>query len=910
VTVTTLAAGTTTYTSETTVAVGDTLRFPPNSSATLVMDNKNLIIYGTLEMKPSGPNIVHTLQFINVNEANFVGAPLGGMSMVPVATDIGLWVMDTGIADLQGSPKVGWNRTGTDPSWDVTDELLSAPWAAGDYTSFATHTLGAAPETLVDPWGTTHTQEVFNLTRNVRIEGTAGHKAHALIMTPNVAQTIKYVQFRHLGPRTSANPSAKIRGRWSGVHFHHMGDSYTTTAVGCVVRDGGSHAYVSHASHGTTFTDCIAYNINEDAYWWDSEVAADLSDDVTYDHCLAAKLVPIPSYRGNRLTGFWLGETALSFADRDDPTPSGFAFDCMTVGNQGNDEASGYHWQEQHHAVWTFQGCGAHNNKRLGIYIWQNGPNDLLEDFTAFRNLTGVTNGAYRQQNQYRDAVLFDNTFADMEWLTVTQPSSSVGGDLRNSRVENLLHGDHVQSAENGIPTLIENSTLGHVTVNEFLPGFPMPARVDFVNCTQDGSTALELADFTVTWMHVDSVYRVQRPNGTAFQVNPDGSSDVIAAFAEPEAAGAFAAAAAALAGTGTVGISHGAFAAAKPAFAGTGTHQISISGTGAVAVRKPAFAGIGTGTTATTGHIEGGAASFQGQGSAAAEAVGGAGFPPFRVRSLRRSIHLRGVASAHVRGEGGTVIRSSMRLRPLAVGSRLRGALFPSSVRAGSGIVAVTGTGAFAASPATLAAFGDAGPVAGFGGIATAAASFSGTGTETIVGAGGVVAAAASLSGTGAESGAEVGNLAAGAAILSGTGAVASVGSGDFAAAPASFAGTGSETITGTGAFAGSAAALSGQASETITGAGAFAAVSASLSGSGVFATVFGDGAFAGLAAALGGTGEFAEILGEATFAANAAALSGVGTVLVIVDADEWYADGPFVKWHVRTISSHSGVS
>jgi hypothetical protein len=805
VTVTTLAAGTTTYSVETTVAVGDTLRFPPNSSATLVMDNKNLIVYGTLEMKPSGPNIVHTLRFTNVNEANYVGAPIGGTSMTPVATDIGLWVLDTGIADLIGSPKAGWNRTGTDPSWDVTDELLSTPWAATDYTTFATHTLGAAPATMVDPWGTTHTQEVFNLTRNVRIEGTAGHKAHALIMTPEVAQTIKFVQFRHMGPR---NP-VKVRGRWSGVHFHHMGDGgYDSTVEGCVVRDGGSHAYVSHATHGTLFEDCIAYNVNEDAYWWDSEVEGDLSDDVTYDHCLAAKLVPIPVNKG-RVAGFWLGETLVSFADRQDPTPSGTAVDCVVVGNQGT-LGVGFHWQENRHAVWDFTDCVAHNNKNMGIYTWQNaGTPDLFESYTAFNNRVGLLNGAYGNFFQFRDLVLFDNYHpasgveADFEWPSVTPAGTSLPGTIRESRIENMLHGDHVLAAGVRPPSLIENCIIGHVTVDEVPPDAPpRNTNVDYVNCTQDGSTALEPADFTVTYMHPDSIYRVQRPDGTAYQINPDGSDDVIAAFADLDATGDFAAAPAVLAGAGAVSINHGAFAAVKPAFAGTGTHQISISGPGAFAAVKPTLAGVGTGTTATTGRIEGGAASFQGSGSSAAEAVGPTGAPPFRLRSLRRSILLRGVVSAHLRGEGAAVDRSPMRVRPLSVGSTLRGILFPSSVRAGLVSNETTGTGAFAAAAASFAASGAAGDVVGTGAFAAGAAVLAGLGGESLSATGAVSASAAAFSATGAVGGIGTGTFGASAAVLAGLGSatyIEPVGTGAFAPPKPVLAGVGIASI-GTG--------------------------------------------------------------------------------------------------------------
>ena len=97
-----------------TVPAGHTLRFDPASDTTLELTG-NLVVMGTLEMKPR-PGVRHTLRFVGVDEAAFVG---GGMEVLD--SDVGLWVMDQGRLDIEGAPRAGWNRTGTHPTWSARD---------------------------------------------------------------------------------------------------------------------------------------------------------------------------------------------------------------------------------------------------------------------------------------------------------------------------------------------------------------------------------------------------------------------------------------------------------------------------------------------------------------------------------------------------------------------------------------------------------------------------------------------------------------------------------------------------------------------------------------------------------------------------------------------------------------------
>jgi hypothetical protein len=90
----------------------------------LVQSTGSVIVRGTLKFANGA-----TLRFINVDEARFRGG--GGDHPSPEqygTTDIGLWIADMGMLDTTACRDVlGWNRTGTDPSWLSTDTLVTSP---------------------------------------------------------------------------------------------------------------------------------------------------------------------------------------------------------------------------------------------------------------------------------------------------------------------------------------------------------------------------------------------------------------------------------------------------------------------------------------------------------------------------------------------------------------------------------------------------------------------------------------------------------------------------------------------------------------------------------------------------------------------------------------------------------------
>lgn len=490
------------------VSPGQTLRFDPAKNVTLELRG-NLVVRGTLEMKPN-KGVRHILRFVGIDETRFVG---GGMNVL--ASDVGLWVMGSGRLDIRGDPRAGWNNTGRDATWKSSDEILTTPFERGDSTTFApygggTVTSSGALATVTGPDGRVFSQEAFNLTRTVRIEGTRRGRTHIFIRS-SAPQSIMYAQIRHVGPRQGKLPNGNhfVLGRY-GLHFQMCGEgSRGSQVVGTVIRDCGSHAFVPHTSHGVTFTDCVAYSVNEDAYWWDP---GDATNDTTWEHCMAAKMVPIPSFRGYRLAGFHLGGGT-----------GNALIDSVAVGNLGSSGANGFIWPETGSGLWTFQGCVAHNNKTDGIFVWQNNVSPaVIQDFAAFRNRYGIEHGAYHNAFAYERCATFENVRG---MLLHAVSVSAATGPLRwnDSNFDDGIEVVRHTLKPEG-PAVIEDSPCSAVVVAE--SGSKAGGAYDFIR------TGLEPSDWTVSSMHRSSVYRVQRANGTAYRVMPDGTTAPIPAFA------------------------------------------------------------------------------------------------------------------------------------------------------------------------------------------------------------------------------------------------------------------------------------------------------------------------------------------------------------------------------------------
>ncbi|MFI5530885.1 hypothetical protein ACIA8O_20330 [Kitasatospora sp. NPDC051853] len=412
------------------------LTFAPDRPVSLTAHG-NVEVRGALTLAPRDAATVHAVRFPSVNEGRFQG---GGMALVE--SDTGLWVTGSGRLRLAGAKRTAWVRAAgplkagdtsirlaaAPAGWQVGDELAVTPTGTPDAEGFSERydhrtvtAVNGSTVSLDGPLKYAHPKvttgggvsvgaEVLNLTRNVRVEGTEKGRAHVHI-TSNQRADVRYAALRWMGPRSAGKEkwagkpvTEPVLGRY-GLHFHMLGDTTRGTVVeGVVVRDTGSHAFVPHNCHGITFRSCIAHQTWEDAYWWDGPLDTRTpqgpSHDITYDSCVASRTQFDPNPRGYRLTGFSLGAGK-----------GGVARDCVAVGVQGANGASGYEWPETSEGVWTFERCLAHNNLENGIFVWLNAEfHHTVGQFVAYHNGGwGIEHGAYLNDFDYNGTVLYGN---------------------------------------------------------------------------------------------------------------------------------------------------------------------------------------------------------------------------------------------------------------------------------------------------------------------------------------------------------------------------------------------------------------------------------------------------------------------------------------------------------------------
>jgi hypothetical protein len=502
-----------------TIDAGETVEIVGDATSTT-----NVVVNGTLKMRGGS-----TLTFVDVDETAFVG----GDTHHPVETDVGLWVMGKGVLDLQGTPRQGWNRTGTHDTWQPSDEYVRAPHGGEK---------GPQPWTLGDPVPCTDYNgeevcaEIVNLTRDVIIQGTESGRTHLFIHSSQ-PHTIRHVAIRHVGI-DDGGPSSRY-----GLHFHHGGDGSRGTVVeGVVVAHSGSHAFVPHASHGITFTDVVAYDTRNSAFWWDPDDLAtyptNATHDVTYDRALALQVHDGGYQTDYRLTGFYLGQGEGNRCT-----------DCAAVDvaakSSRNREMSGFYSPRSASGVpnvWTLENLVSHHNN-TGFFNRRRAstdpavrlPGGRVDGLLAYRNwYEGIHMPTYRDNWAFYDVHIVDNR---------SYPSvlhrTQVGGNVElpaNNKVTGLLDGsgraNHVISLWNG-PSLAPNVTV--VWTDLTLRGWktaPVLVRLDrtrfhdFVGVDVDGRD-MEPADFDVSRFVGDGLIRVQRRDGTAFAIDSAGVRDI-----------------------------------------------------------------------------------------------------------------------------------------------------------------------------------------------------------------------------------------------------------------------------------------------------------------------------------------------------------------------------------------------
>jgi hypothetical protein len=402
---------------EVTISAGHTVYADPNADF-VFNARKNIIVLGTLRMRPASPTVQHVIHFVDVNEAAFVG-----QGMDPVSSDVGLWVMGAGRLDIAGTAKTPWQYcscglnagatsipfVNANQGWRSGDDLVVTPTesptvGSRSYTGFETRDLlsKSGNTVIVDPLAHAHpvvngawSPEVLNLSRNVRIEGEPGQHAHIFIRSTS-PQTINYVELRYMGVE-------RVSGRYP-IHFHHSGDgSRGSQVVGTVVRDAGHHAFVTHISHGVTYKSTVAYNITGDAYWWDP---TDRSNDILYNRVVAARILPGGS--GVSTTPHFTRLAGIEFSSGR----GNVAKNSVAVGVESWNAPAGFEWPEPEGGLWTLEGTNrTHNHQANGILTWQN--TNTVHSFTGFVSFhngrVGIDHGAYGNNDHFQGCQIYGN---------------------------------------------------------------------------------------------------------------------------------------------------------------------------------------------------------------------------------------------------------------------------------------------------------------------------------------------------------------------------------------------------------------------------------------------------------------------------------------------------------------------
>jgi hypothetical protein len=513
----------------------------------VLQSTQNIVIHGQLNMAVSGWDKYQLIRFTGINENNYAG---GGDTVQ--ASDIGLWVVDTGRLNLDGRPTPGSGKTPyvnasggittgqstislnqTPANWKSGDDVAIAPTQSpsvgDDYilgfdnasltanvtsSSVSLNATTAYPHPQVN---SSWTAEVFNLTRPLRIEGTATGRAHIFIKSSK-PQFISHVAFRYLGPRKDINADGfkeLVMGRY-GLHIHHCMDGSRGSVVeNCVMRDVDNHCFVPHMSHGIAFKKNIAYNCTETPFWWDRSEA---THDILWDSNLVAyaKFVPhaLQLPFEDEEPGFSASCFELGMGDGN------IATNNIAIASTGDSHAGGaFNWEANNEGVWTFKNNLAHNAV-AGIRVWQNTTkNHVIENFIAYYNGEAIFHGAYANSYRYIGGSLYGNP-------VIAKAASSHSSRVR---FENMT----INAAGLPYAFIMVESPLSSATPmlirNCSITGYSTAALVD--QCTGEKHSAdiiQSTGTFTVDAAASDSeVIRIQPTSGQSTKVTTAGTTNI-----------------------------------------------------------------------------------------------------------------------------------------------------------------------------------------------------------------------------------------------------------------------------------------------------------------------------------------------------------------------------------------------
>ena len=261
--------------------------------------------------------------------------------------------------------------------------------------------------------------------------------------------------------------------------------------------------------------------MTEPAFWWDEA-------EITHDTLWENNIVGLNKFVTHSLTA------------NDDPTFLNTAYELgkgdnniarnnVAVGIQSIDSGA-YDWEANNDSVWKFKGNMAHNSQ-LGIRVWQNNTlNHVLEDFTAYHNIMGISHGAYANSFKYDGGELY----ANLTGVKIEAAST----DTNRVRLENMLidgagiaeyNIDVISSPLDGAyPLFFRNLTLrGHTKAGIRDQSESNRKSIDVVACT------ISAPEFHILSTALASeVVRVQPASGQAFKLSrPDQPGTPVTAW-------------------------------------------------------------------------------------------------------------------------------------------------------------------------------------------------------------------------------------------------------------------------------------------------------------------------------------------------------------------------------------------
>lgn len=298
----------------------------------LIVEGNGVLDYGTTT-SPIPVTVTSRIRW-TLNEARYVG----GDTMAPLDSDVGLWVVDDGKVQTNGPDRGAWTLlTSTaaagavqivvDPryagGWRAGDEIVIGPTnafrsdrpAVGTNLQDERRTIVSvsssgvvvlnAPLTYLHkvediPWtdtfGDAYTERlappVANLTRNIIFEAVDPlNRPHAMFMDEAVAD-LSDAAFVSFGPAPKnigkfSNGKFKPFSRYA-LHFHRQKDASRVSKLDSVVISGGAgRGLTIHDSYGITAYDVViydqahtAFDTGNQAFWLESAVNATTGESV------------------------------------------------------------------------------------------------------------------------------------------------------------------------------------------------------------------------------------------------------------------------------------------------------------------------------------------------------------------------------------------------------------------------------------------------------------------------------------------------------------------------------------------------------------------------------------------------------------------------------------------------------